>query len=168
MKNLLFAFTLLMLFSCEKEDEPDKMDLSLLNQFDWQAIRHNIDEVSKLSYSDTSRYSFNDNEFNYRGQYTVIQLVLGDSEPRYVLDQQISTTEGFYKTNPLEGTIILTYYKSVGGNPLWNVPGVETTIHTKYKITSLSQDTLKLKSVSNGEPLLHPLEEIQTYSSVKK
>lgn len=168
MKNALFAFTILMLFSCEKENEPDMMDLSLLKQFDWQAIVHNIDEGSKLPYSDTSRFSFTDNEFYYRHQYTLIGIIFGGSELHYVQTQQNSITEGFYEINPLEGTIILTYNTNVGGSPRWNVPGVETTVHAKYRIISLNQDTLKFKSISNGESLFPPLEIMQTYSSVKK
>lgn len=173
MKKVLFAFTVFMLFSCEKMTEPETMDLSLLKQFDWQAIKQTekdfimSDKSQKILYSDTSRYSFTDNKFIYNTQHTVVKSILG-GEPRYVLNQQTSTIEGYCEINPLESSINLTYISIVGANPAWDVPGVETTIHTKYKIISLNRDTLKIKSVPTGESPFPPLEIIQTYSSVKK
>lgn len=175
MKRILYLIAIVSLCSCGKEkisSNAKRMDFSLLEQYDWQNIAYH-EEPGQLSdtiisYSDTSRYSFNGSNFTFRNQYTTIKVVFGSGQPVYTLNQTNSTLDGQYEVTTVDSTLTVTYETLVGSSPAWDVPGEVKTVRSTWKILKLNHQELKLQSLpSDNSPFPGTYTE-QVYTAVTK
>lgn len=158
MKKTIYFSAIFILISCGKPSI-DPLNFSLLNQFDWQSIEQrevkNIFDTSKIiSYSDTSVYTFNGQNFISRYQSASVFFTVGTGGNS--VNQKTGIWEGDYKVNPNDSSIIffgkrrLTVYDNMS-NPGSGKDSIFNDT-AKAKILLLNEKILKLE-VSQINPL---------------